>query len=251
MQMREAALHVPLVEAFDELNSTELQQGPTNRAQQLDLAAMKVLTSGKPPCNCVLVACNPCNLPCLQKLCTCDPAAYNRLAFLPARSLEGAKAPNIYGIVEALAPAFTHLLFNEFLRYSEQGLLPQPSPMLQHRDLLLRYSTRAAFRPCHMAFVETWLNQQVQIGGSGSMPASGLTDKFVGCCMTEVLAMGKHYQRQGSLEPPSVIAARLLDAVLASHGVELLAGGSYARVKLLMVARDQTTAQYPGQGSRP
>jgi hypothetical protein len=76
LQKKDQALCPPLITGFDELSS----------GQQLDLAALKGLTSGKPPATSTIIACNPGDLPCLIDMDETDPAAYKRLIFLPARA---------------------------------------------------------------------------------------------------------------------------------------------------------------------
>jgi hypothetical protein len=161
---------------------------------------------------------------------TDDPAAFSRLVFLPARPINSS-CGDIYTKIQELAPAFGQILFKEFLSYCKEGLLPVPCSMTQHRNMLIRYSARAAFKATHLALAECWLDEHVRIMSEGEVSACALTDRFVSSCLHELLPMGKVYHGQCSLKPFSAIASALLGTVFASRGVGLM-NGAYQGVAL-------------------
>ena len=165
MRSRMAATHPPLLQAFDELPGQQ---------QQLDLAAVKVLTSGKPPSPGLVIACNPQNLPCLDALCSSDPAAFERLVFLPARPLLQCRG-NVHAAIEKLVPAFAKILLDQHHNYCQQGLLQIPHSMQAHKELLKRYSCLSRFKPGHVKLAAAWLDKNMAL----DTPAEQMKDKFV------------------------------------------------------------------------
>ena len=215
LNTRSTALVMPLIEGFDEL--AQEMHGP--REHTLSLAAVKTLTSGRPPCTLIWLSCNPENLPYLQKVAATDPAAFNRLVFLPAHQL-AIKDSRIHARIDHLKPALTRILFEEHLLYRQHGSLPVPSSMLQHRDLLVRYSCLQSFKQCHFEFATDWSTQNCMPAKTTALEQ--LADRFLGTCTAQVLAMQKHYQ---SMWGPSQLAAALLDACLAKLGHDTTVGG--------------------------
>jgi hypothetical protein len=107
-----------------------------------------------------------------------------------------------------------------------------PSSMIEHRNMLIRYSARAALvKSAHLALAECWLDEHVRLVSEGKVSACALTDRFVSSCLHELLSMGKVYHGKGSLKHVSAIASALLDTVLASRGVGLM-NGAYQGVAL-------------------
>ena len=193
---------------FDELAQT--MHGP--REHTLSLAAIKTLTSGRPPCPLIWLSCNPENLPYLQKVVATDPAAFNRLVFLPAHPL-AIKDSQIHAKIDHLKPALTRILFEEHLLYRQHGCLPVPRSMLQHRDMLIRFSCLQSFKQCHIEFATDWLTQNWVPANKTALKQ--LADRFLSTCTAQVLAMQKHC---GGMWGPSQLAAALLDACLATFG---------------------------------
>ena len=112
LSKRAAASYTPLLECFDELSGA---------VKPIDLASLKVLTSGQPPACCMWIASNADNIPSLQSLHEHDPAALQRLIFLPARPLDRSSTPCIHAEIDRLLPAFAKLLLEEHERYAVKG----------------------------------------------------------------------------------------------------------------------------------
>ena len=202
LQTRDQAVCLPLITAFDELS----------RGQKLDLAALKGLTSGRPPAPCVVIACNPGDLPCLADLVETDPAAYGRLVFLPARACLAARS-GVHAEIDALIPAFARLLLEQHTLYLAEGLPPPPASMAAHACALLHRSRLSIFHPAHVRFVRGWAAKQAQRDGEEPEVTNLISE-----CMAEVLAMARVYHKQGWVEGAGDIAGVLLDACLAESG---------------------------------
>lgn len=199
---RDQALCPPLIAAFDELSS----------GQQLDLAALKRLTSGRPPASSVVIACNPGDLPPLADLVETDPAAYGRLVFLPARAGLAARS-RVHAEIDALIPASARWLLEEHTLYIAEGLPPPPASMAAHASALLCCSHLSRFQPAHVRFVRGWAAKQAQRGREEPEVSDLISE-----CMAEVLAMTRVCHKQGWVEGAGDIAGVLLDACLAESG---------------------------------
>jgi hypothetical protein len=147
-----ANVHPPLVELFDEISGSSSKS-------TLDLGSIKYMTRGQPPSAMFWLACNAANLPPLQALQQTDPAAYNRLVFLPARqTLQSTALPNFHAHLRRLAPAFVALLMQRL----NQPLLPIPGSMHDFKTLLTTASTAGNFLHAHVAYVASWLQANTE-----------------------------------------------------------------------------------------
>jgi hypothetical protein len=138
-----AIVHPPLVDLFDEVSGSASKS-------TLDLGSIKYMTRGQPPGAIFWLACNAANLPPLQALQVSDPAAYNRLVFLPARqTLQSTTLPNFHAQMRRLAPAFVAML----MQGANQPLLTLPPSMRAFKELLTMASSAGRFAQAHTANV--------------------------------------------------------------------------------------------------
>jgi hypothetical protein len=212
------------VEFFDEISGSASKS-------TLDLGSIKFMTRGQPPSAMFWLACNAANLPPLQALQASDPAAYNRLVFLPARqNLQATTHPNFHAKVRRLAPAFVALLTTHL----NQPLLPIPESMHEFKRLLTRGSTVGNFMQAHVAFVASWLQANTIVEPGRAIEATCLADSFVATHISYVQALHKYYNSRqvAAVETPLQLAGQLIDACVANLGVAMNQFGQYVGIGL-------------------
>jgi len=202
----------PLLRVFDEITRSAGKAA----AHQLDIGTLKYLTAGRPGGPAVVIAANLGDLPDLHQLQQTDPSFARRLVLLPARArFDGSAGGNIHSQLENTARALARILLDEFVQVRHAGceLLPVTDSMQQFKQLAVRATALAGWQPHIVQAARQWVAVHLLLQPNSSMPVPVVQQLFVGS------VCAPHNSRCGQLD-----LGQLLDAVLASHGVQVTAG---------------------------
>jgi hypothetical protein len=151
---------------------------------------------------------------------------------LPARAMFNSPQPgNLHTKIERLLPAICKLLLQEHTTYLQEGCLPIPETMKEHKDLLTRSTAAHAFATAHVQVINKWLSQVILHVPGAKLASSAVTDRFISCNTQSALAVQRYYQNRGMAPCLHSLVDSLLDSCLALTGIAKH-DGAYLNVML-------------------